>query len=318
MTVHKCPFCNNDFHDKTTLNRHQKSAKFCLGIQEEKGIVTNPDSFNCTDCGKVFTLKRVLTKHISTCKKLKYTKQEPLNLHKESSKFILLEEYMKTEFVKTIFRGCTLEEYLEFTPASIIDKIIPLLNGVDQPIYYCSDRSRQRFFHVDNCGNTEDMQAMTLRTLIYNGMYSVFGVIHSNRLIYIESEISRCRRLKEDGDRLLKSWRTDRDILLAQFERLNILKNHKDYLVALSKKLPVKTERKITTIKPLVFDYSRVRMLTHEIGGYNLSELMCYREKYIKNKIETNPPDFSTEINRKEYTAFLKATDEELLERYGK
>lgn len=320
--MYKCSFCKKDFHDKTTLNRHKKSAKFCIDIQRENGITTNADVFNCVDCGKVFTLKRVLTKHISTCKKIKCIDQEKEKEYKQESTIlsnsVLLEDYLNAEYIKNIFRGCTLEEYLAFTPASVIDRIIPLLNGEKQSIYYCSDRSRQRFFYVENSENIEDIQAIKLRTLIYNGMYCVFSIIHSNRLIYIESQICKCKRMKEDGDSLLKSWRTDRDILLEQFEKLNILKNSKDYLTALSKKLPVKTGvQKIKSIDPIVFDISRVKMLTYEIGGYNISELMYYREKYIKYKVETHPRDFDIKDN-KEYTFFLNATDEELLERYGR
>ena len=36
----QCSYCSHDFSTKTSLNSHQKTAKYCLKIQETEG-------FNC-------------------------------------------------------------------------------------------------------------------------------------------------------------------------------------------------------------------------------------------------------------------------------
>ena len=122
----------------------------------------------------------------------------------------------------------------------------------------------------------------------------------------------------EGGETLLSSWRDDLKNLLEHKDRLNVLTNHKDFLSALSKKLPTRYSDRITSIEPIVCDNSRIKILTHEIGEYLVQELMCYRENYKKVKVVTTPKNFNMERYRKEYTAFLEATDDELVEWYGK
>lgn len=59
-------------------------------------------------------------------------------------------------------------------------------------------------------------------------------------------------------------------------------------------------------------------MMMYEISDHRLAELMSHRENYKKDNKFTKPRNFDTERNYDEYMFFLKATDDELLERYGK
>ena len=59
----ECPYCNNVFSSKTNLNTHQKTAKYCLKLQE----INIPVHFICKKCDKTFIHKHIYQKHISTC-----------------------------------------------------------------------------------------------------------------------------------------------------------------------------------------------------------------------------------------------------------
>ena len=69
MTEHICNFCNKKFWNKSNLDKHKKTAKFCLELQ-----ITNIDSSiksninKCNFCNKEYSRKDVLDKHLLKCK----------------------------------------------------------------------------------------------------------------------------------------------------------------------------------------------------------------------------------------------------------
>ena len=64
-----CEYCNNEFNDKSSLNKHQKTSKYCLKIRKDK----EPDkefekeSFQCEFCDKELTSKYRLENHLKIC-----------------------------------------------------------------------------------------------------------------------------------------------------------------------------------------------------------------------------------------------------------
>ena len=64
-SLYKCNFCEKEFSNKSSLNNHQKTAKYCL---EKQGLVS---SFKCDGCDKLFGNNVRLTEHILICKKRK-------------------------------------------------------------------------------------------------------------------------------------------------------------------------------------------------------------------------------------------------------
>jgi len=59
----ECKYCNQIMKTLSSLNHHQKTAKYCLAKQNK--IV---QEYLCSFCGVGFTLKSSLHKHLNTCK----------------------------------------------------------------------------------------------------------------------------------------------------------------------------------------------------------------------------------------------------------
>jgi hypothetical protein len=60
----KCEFCKNNFVSKTSLNNHQRSAKYCLKLQG----VECKYKYNCDSCKMSFHKIFNLNRHRETCK----------------------------------------------------------------------------------------------------------------------------------------------------------------------------------------------------------------------------------------------------------
>jgi hypothetical protein len=63
---HPCKHCGTEFTAKRSLDRHMKTAKFCLDLQREQGLDVKEEVFRC-ECGSDFNLKHNLTRHQASC-----------------------------------------------------------------------------------------------------------------------------------------------------------------------------------------------------------------------------------------------------------
>ncbi len=83
----KCDFCNKEFKSTSSLNYHQKTAKYCLDIQgKEIG-----KEYKCEYCEKIFSTKQNLNYHNDVCKE---SKEQEIEKYKEYKN---LYNNMKTE-----------------------------------------------------------------------------------------------------------------------------------------------------------------------------------------------------------------------------
>jgi hypothetical protein len=81
-----CTYCNNSFINFSSLNKHQKTAKYCLELQNKNSV-----GFSCEYCSKTFTTKTNMTNHKKTCENIhsyiEELKKENIIL-KEQNKFL--------------------------------------------------------------------------------------------------------------------------------------------------------------------------------------------------------------------------------------
>jgi hypothetical protein len=65
-----CEYCNKSYSSLSSLNYHQKTAKFCIEIQQRNNNDTNNKIKKCVCeyCNKEFTSKKLVNQHLETCK----------------------------------------------------------------------------------------------------------------------------------------------------------------------------------------------------------------------------------------------------------
>jgi hypothetical protein len=59
-----CQYCNKIFSSKSSLNHHQKTANYCIKLQDNIEVAM----FYCEFCNKMFTTKQHLFNHLNVCK----------------------------------------------------------------------------------------------------------------------------------------------------------------------------------------------------------------------------------------------------------
>ncbi len=95
--MYSCKYCNKEYTSLSSLNKHQKTAKFCLELQKKeaksqgKKIKLDINKVHiCSYCSKYFTVKSVLQTHILTCKDKKC--QEEIQLKEKADRADILEK----------------------------------------------------------------------------------------------------------------------------------------------------------------------------------------------------------------------------------
>ena len=108
----KCEFCGNEFSNKTNLNSHQKTAKYCLDLRNVEVKL-----YSCEHCKKGFTKLFHLERHKEICKtfetnallNLKSIEHENIELKKEIENIRLAYEKklsLKDRIIKKIRVEC--------------------------------------------------------------------------------------------------------------------------------------------------------------------------------------------------------------------
>ena len=87
-----CCFCNKKYSNNSALNYHQKTAKFCIKIQN-KSEIGEENIFNCVYCNKIFSNKHRLNSHKLICKEIKNKNFEEIinNLKQKDEQIKLFE-----------------------------------------------------------------------------------------------------------------------------------------------------------------------------------------------------------------------------------
>lgn len=89
----KCEFCSSIFKSNSTLNTHQKTAKYCLKIQNKVDDDKKSKLFNCEYCQKSLTSFQRLTIHEQKCViidnkiRLKYQEKYEKIINKQRDKY---------------------------------------------------------------------------------------------------------------------------------------------------------------------------------------------------------------------------------------
>ena len=127
----ECQYCKKILKNKITLNRHQKTTKYCLKIQNKKEC----NNFLCKICNKSFGIKSSMNRHIKNCNKNSYIKnleKELLEKDKLLKKYEIqirdLQDKLENVAIKAVSRPITTNNNRSIQINNIIQNLQPIKN----------------------------------------------------------------------------------------------------------------------------------------------------------------------------------------------
>ncbi len=151
---HICKFCRKSYTSLSNLNNHQKTAKFCIELQNK--LNTN-QLIRCEFCLKEFSTKKYLSQHSERCKDKKISVQKDFELEnkKLNKKLLDLEQEFKNELLE-----CKLK--LEFKD-ELIEKMQKEIDDYKKII------SRPTtIYNTNNTNNTNNNYQIEFNQLVQN------------------------------------------------------------------------------------------------------------------------------------------------------
>lgn len=110
----ECTYCKNIFPTRSALNRHQKTAKYCIQLRNVSKLI-EPEEYRCDKCNKEFIRKDHYKVHIDNCEVgEKVSKKEMLKQKEREIKILNNEkEKLKEELYECRIKIAELSAKLE-------------------------------------------------------------------------------------------------------------------------------------------------------------------------------------------------------------
>lgn len=345
----ECQYCRSILVDKASLNNHQRRSKYCIKLREQTNpaVAVESSMFECEFCKKVLTSKHRLNTHIMVCKvKQKKEKEETNTIEQLRKEINQLKEKPSTTTITVNNTDNSIKSItnhysslLDCTPESITETfkkhyhtiqhllesdqkhladitVQHLLSGKNQPMYYVTDRSRNKFMYTDQENNEkEDANANLLRKMVYKGLKPIVNNLYEKQLINLNNDLSKYLR-RDDGN-MIASIRDEIKDLEESFRKANILKEGDDYVSQLSKCLP-------TSIKDRLYHdsmgleedeesdvefHQKLKREMRMIGGYTVNELRYFKQSYKENSEVYLPCEIRSDPKYDEILAFIKSKE---------
>lgn len=333
--MNTCIYCKKDFIQKYTLNRHLKKASKCNKLRNNEKIDKKEKKEEtiktCLYCDKILSTKQRLDSHLKICKKSQqiiFLKEEITRL-KEIPIIITINNTDNSTNKSVINNNYS--SLLDINPDSITDSfkkhyntivhfdqkqlanitVKHFLSGKEHPMYYITDRSRNKFMYTDEKNNEqEDTNASILRSLVYKGIKPIINKLYKEEKIKLNNNLKKSQR--DDIASNIATAHDDIKELEESYKKANILKAGEDYISQLSKCLPSSIKDRIYRDSINISDVETDHDIELEkelrvIGDYTANELKGFKKLY-KETGETRGPSSIIRHQKylDQYIAFLK------------
>lgn len=97
----ECEYCHKILSSKSSLNHHQRTAKYCITLREKTDECH--ESYNCIECKKTFLRKSVFEKHQRKCR---FTKEKESSVYIDELRGVIKEHQLQLNESKKELEEC--------------------------------------------------------------------------------------------------------------------------------------------------------------------------------------------------------------------
>jgi hypothetical protein len=282
----ECEHCKNTFSTKTSLNSHQRTAKYCLNLRNIKDV-----KFNCKKCGKKFNREYHLLRHIDSCKNniLPDIEEKILRVEKERDEVKVILKEKERQLKEKDKQIQELQDKLENLAKTAINRPTTMNN------------TNSNTTNTNNIMNLAplDMNVLTekLKTVINENMTEQHLLEGQEGIAKL---IASCFTM-EDGKKLITCTDTSRGIWKSKDKNGNILKD-------------VKANNIAKTVQPLAVSKADVLI---DLDGKKRNKIYELRdiEKRKKERLELDEKDQSTMKGMKPGSGHYRMYEERIRKR---
>jgi hypothetical protein len=282
--MYTCNFCNTDFDKKSSLTRHQTTARFCLKLQETNNTKIEKRLFECESCKKELTSKPRLEYHINICKEKKkldiqkLTKTEDqkytdlqlqinqlkkeleetktrsasnntitinTNFDNSTHNYGSILTYMTPEVVKETFeKNYKLEDFFGAQKALAEFTTKNFLMGKNKALYLCKDKARNRFSFTDEDKNEIEDLNAAILIKLVSKGFGVIKNLYTKESAHLQGRLARFERC-DNGTMIIETRNQMKRLEEVYKQIVNIIKEGDGYRNQLSRSLPATIESRI-------------------------------------------------------------------------
>ena len=282
--MYTCNFCNTDFDKKSSLTRHQTTARFCLKLQETNNTKIEKRLFECESCKKELTSKPRLEYHINICKEKKKLDIQKLtqtdnqkytdlqlqinqlkkeleetktrsasnntitintNFDNSTHNYGSILTYMTPEVVKETFeKNYKLEDFFGAQKALAEFTTKNFLMGKNKALYLCKDKARNRFSFTDEDKNEIEDLNAAILIKLVSKGFGVIKNLYTKESVHLEGRLARFERC-DNGTMIIETRNQMKRLEEVYKQIVNIIKEGDGYRNQLSRSLPATIESRI-------------------------------------------------------------------------
>ena len=208
-----CSYCSKEFSEKYRLNKHQRTAKYCLAKQEQ--------SHKCEHCGNLFSTNYNLRKHQRQTKSCHTAKGAAGEIER-----IKTEHQQELDHLKSLIDGITgkidpkdptinVQQMESVTIGKIADAALEHLDiedlqrGIEAIVEFtasyplknrviCMDRARRKFKYVNEVGNTViDYGGLQLSQTVFQGIQERCTTLIDAKYLTMMAEVQMAVKAEE-------------------------------------------------------------------------------------------------------------------------
>jgi hypothetical protein len=281
---YNCIYCNSTFANINNLKVHQKTAKFCLQIQN-KPI---EEKYNCEYCNKGFSLKSHYTSHITNCKDKKNIEEQTQNSLllkriKELEDELKLKDKEYENELKLKYKELTKKDKELTKKDNIITELKTKCSSKDEIIKKLEKTNKELLTRTTSITNN-DNRHQTQYNIHFNQLFEKLPVLNEENVNNRINELSNEDKINQYN--LNHFYKEALESITYQLKDFSFCTDP-------SRKMVVIKDESENSVK---MNAEEFLSKSFQLGSESIKKHITYADQVVNDRIDNNDPKITSEM----------------------